>query len=568
MATTTTLRNGSSGSDVKKLQKTLQSLGYDVGKTGADGIYGSKTAAAVKQYQKDNGLAVDGIAGKNTLGSLYSTTPAKSSSSSSSSSSNTAKTSTATAAKTTGTTKATKNKTAATNTAKSNPTKGTAKDTKASAPAAVAPATADSFTYPEFQYDKEFTYDDFSYGDFSYGSYTESDVVKQANALLQQQINSKPGEYQSQWMDEINDYMNKIQNRDPFSYDFNTDALYQQYKDNYIQQGQMAMMDTMGQAAAMTGGYGNSFAQTAGQQAYNQQLNQLNNVIPELYQQAHNRYAYEGQQLNDSLNMYMGLENQDYNRYQTDLGNWYNELEYLTNRYESERSQDYNRWEAGRQQAYDQYSADRSLAYDAWSDGRAQAFDEYTADKTQAYNEYLTGRQEAYDDYSAGQDRAWEEYLINEEAKREQEAEAKKKDQAAAELMASTGNYDRLKEVYGLSDAEVQALKDATAPKSTGGTPTKKYKTLTLTDLDTMQKDIAKAGSTAELATLANAYVSMGYNPDDIANLTNGKNLELRQSNVVDTGVTATGSASGTNALKGRDKTDLYFKNGIQYYVK
>ena len=53
----------------------------------------------------------------------------------------------------------------------------------------------------------------------------------------------------------------------------------------------------MGQAAAMTGGYGNSYAQSVGQQAYNAQLDKLNDVIPELYQLAYDKYANEGQDL-------------------------------------------------------------------------------------------------------------------------------------------------------------------------------------------------------------------------------------------------------------------------------
>ena len=64
---------GSSGSDVRELQNALIAAGYDVGNTGADGIFGAKTQAAVKQYQQDNGLSVDGIAGVQTQGSLYST---------------------------------------------------------------------------------------------------------------------------------------------------------------------------------------------------------------------------------------------------------------------------------------------------------------------------------------------------------------------------------------------------------------------------------------------------------------------------------------------------------------
>ena len=105
-------------------------------------------------------------------------------------------------------------------------------------------------------------------GGFQYDAYKPSDTVTQAQALLQQQMAQKPGEYTSPWQAQLNDAMNKILNREKFSYDLNGDALYQQYKDQYMTQGKMAMMDTMGQAAALTGGYGNSYAQGVGQQAY------------------------------------------------------------------------------------------------------------------------------------------------------------------------------------------------------------------------------------------------------------------------------------------------------------
>lgn len=68
----TVLREGSSGSAVKKLQERLISLGYDCGSTGADGKFGRNTALAVIKFQKINGLAPDGIAGPNTLTCLYS----------------------------------------------------------------------------------------------------------------------------------------------------------------------------------------------------------------------------------------------------------------------------------------------------------------------------------------------------------------------------------------------------------------------------------------------------------------------------------------------------------------
>ena len=62
-----TLRYGSSGDDVKKLQEELNKNGYDL---SVDGQFGSKTQSAVQSYQKSKGLTVDGIVGTNTWGAL------------------------------------------------------------------------------------------------------------------------------------------------------------------------------------------------------------------------------------------------------------------------------------------------------------------------------------------------------------------------------------------------------------------------------------------------------------------------------------------------------------------
>ena len=61
-------RQGSSGSVVTQIQKKLAAEGYY--KDSIDGIYGSRTAAAVRSYQRDRGLKVDGICGPETLGAL------------------------------------------------------------------------------------------------------------------------------------------------------------------------------------------------------------------------------------------------------------------------------------------------------------------------------------------------------------------------------------------------------------------------------------------------------------------------------------------------------------------
>lgn len=122
--------------------------------------------------------------------------------------------------------------------------------------------------------------------------------------------------YQSQYRDQIQGLYDRIANRKDFTYDVNADAMYQQLKDQYVQGGRMAMMDTMGQAQAMTGGYGNSYAQGVGQQAYQGYLQGLNDQVPNLYQMALNRYIQQGDQMLDQYSMLTAQEAQDYGRWQ------------------------------------------------------------------------------------------------------------------------------------------------------------------------------------------------------------------------------------------------------------
>ena len=214
---------------------------------------------------------------------------------------------------------------------------------------------------------------------FQYGEYQVSDTVKQAEQLLQQQLASKPGAYQSPWQDQLNDVLQKILNREEFSYDLNGDALYQQYKGQYTNQGKMAMMDTMGQAAGLTGGYGNSYAQNAGQQAYQGYLQQLNDRVPELYQLAMNQYNQEGQAMYDQASMLGTMEDQEYGRYRDQVSDYNSELERLTEdaRYQGEK--DYGMYIDAYNKAYGEYR-------DATADQQWQAeFDEAKRQYDQQY---------------------------------------------------------------------------------------------------------------------------------------------------------------------------------------
>lgn len=164
----------------------------------------------------------------------------------------------------------------------------------------------------------------------------ESDTVKQAEELLKQHLANKPAAYSSQYQKQIGDVVSQLTNREPFRYDVNGDALYQQYKDRYIHNGQRAMQDTMGQAAALTGGYGSSYAQNVGQQAYNEYMMGLNDVIPELQQLALDKYDRETARLQDQYALYSGLDAQDYSKWQDKQTDYYAELERLQSQYASE----------------------------------------------------------------------------------------------------------------------------------------------------------------------------------------------------------------------------------------
>ena len=208
---------------------------------------------------------------------------------------------------------------------------------------------------------------------FSYGDYQESDAVQQAHALLQQQMANKPGEYTSAWSDQIGAILDQIMNREKFSYDLNGDALYQQYADQYTQMGKMAMMDTMGQAAAMTGGYGNSYAQSVGQQAYQGYLQQLAEVVPELYGMALDQYNQEGQNMMNQYSLLVDQDQQDYGRYRDSVEDYNAKLQAAYDQYNTERDYDYSMWADGRDFAYGEYSDDRAYDYQTERDKVADA---------------------------------------------------------------------------------------------------------------------------------------------------------------------------------------------------
>ena len=200
---------------------------------------------------------------------------------------------------------------------------------------------------------------------FSYRDYQESDRVRKMAERLAQLESQKPGDWTGgQYGQQMQDALKALQNRKKFSYDLNGDALYQQYKDKYVQQGKQAMQDTMGQAAALTGGYGSTYGQAVGQQQYDAYLQNLNDVVPELYQLALNRYQMEGDELKTQYGLLADQYQQEYGQHRDKVSDWQNERNFLSGRYDSERNLDYGMWGDARDFAYTDYR--NGIADEQW----------------------------------------------------------------------------------------------------------------------------------------------------------------------------------------------------------
>lgn len=183
-------------------------------------------------------------------------------------------------------------------------------------------------------------------------------AYQEALRRMQETEQTRP-EYQDSYSQQLKDLYDKIMGREKFQYDAANDTLYQQYRQMYVQQGRQAMADTMGQAAGLTGGYGSTYSQAAGQQQYDAYLQKLNEVVPELYAQARQAYNDEGDRMLQQYQLTGDLRDDEYSRYQDRLSNWWKDLSYQADRADTEYSRGAENWwnaeSAGRQ--------DREFAY-------------------------------------------------------------------------------------------------------------------------------------------------------------------------------------------------------------
>lgn len=268
------LSYGSSGEDVKELQKALNNAGYTL---DVDGKFGTKTQTAVKSYQKSKGLAVDGIVGNNTWTSLS----------------------------------------------------GGATSNIVNKNQAISTSNAAQAKQPVEK---------------NRPVYQKSESVLSTEKSLSDWEQNKPEAYNSKYSQEIENILNSILNREKFSYNINADPLYNQYREQYVNNGKKAMLDTIANATALTGGYANSYAVSAGNQAYNNHLNNLNEIALDLYDRAYSVYQDEGKINLEKLGVLNDLDKSDYSKYNDAVNNYYKNGEYLLKKLSDMSESEYERF--------------------------------------------------------------------------------------------------------------------------------------------------------------------------------------------------------------------------------
>lgn len=325
-----------------------------------------------------------------------------------------------------------------------------------------------------------------SYGNYSGGAdggsfRLESKLNRRADDLLDQlggfgsfSYGEAPT-YENAFAQQQKDLLDRILNREDFSWSKETDPQWSSYKKSYLREGDRATANALAQASAASGGRPSSYAVNAATQAGDYYATKLNDVIPTLYQQAYERYLDEYNMKLKDLNAVNQQEQLDYAKYLDRLG---------------------------------QFNTDRGFAYQNYADDydrlRSQLADVQGQDQID-YARYL------------------------DEVSRQQTAQDSIRSQVDAILAAGGSPSANLVSESGYSSEYVKALEDAyrkqeaekAAKKSSGGGGT-----MSLTTAKAMAKEgqftdavlntLRKAGFTDDYIAQVYGYTGFGTGRDKL----------------------------------------------------
>ena len=164
-------------------------------------------------------------------------------------------------------------------------------------------------------------------------TYSESDRLTDARDELTEiegyWKEKYPDGYQSKYGDKISELIGKLEETEKFNYDVESDPLWNSIKDQYQRNALLGMQNAIGDAAALTGGYGSSNAVIAGQQAYQQSISEMTDIIPKLHDTALGAWQANRGALTDNLYAVMNAEDMEYSKWQDEYNMWANDRDYM-----------------------------------------------------------------------------------------------------------------------------------------------------------------------------------------------------------------------------------------------
>lgn len=289
-----------------------------------------------------------------------------------------------------------------------------------------------------------------NYGSFSYGSAPT---------------------YNNRYQEQIDSLLQQVQGYGPFSWSKETDPAYSAYAKQYRREGDRATANALAQAAAATGGQVSTAAMTAASQAGDYYAGQLADKIPELYENAYQRYLSDYSLLTNKLGQTQQTEQYDYAKYLDQLG-----------QFNTDRALSYDQWLQGYNMLSDQaghlqnagaldlqryqtelgqYNNDRNFAYGQWADDfnrLGAVLDAYRQQDDTGYNRYLDQV-----GYNTSQDQtAYERAMQAAQLQRQQQEQAAELARAQVDAMLSAGARpsDSLVAGSGYQGEYVQALEN------------------------------------------------------------------------------------------------------------
>lgn len=294
----------------------------------------------------------------------------------------------------------------------------------------------------------------------SFGSFSYDEAPAYENAFAQQQ----------------KDLLDRILNREDFSWSKETDPQWSSYKKSYLREGDRATANALAQASAASGGRPSSYAVNAATQAGDYYAAKLNDVIPTLYQQAYERYLDEYNMKLKDLNAVNQQEQLDYAKYLDRLG---------------------------------QFNADRGFAYQNYAD-------DYDRLRSQLAD--VQGQDQI--DYARYLDEASRQQTAQDSIRSQVDAILEAGGSPSANLVSESGYSSEyvkaLEDAYRKQEAEKAAKKSGSGGGSTMSLTTAKAMAKEGQFTDTVLNTLRKAGFTDDYIAQVYGYTGFGTGRDKL----------------------------------------------------